>query len=110
MMAVMQFSPAKQSGQNFPESTTGLAWSSACDQHGNIGAVENAARQIAHDVMAKQSPRLRRTGYDQIVIAVLYLREDLFDYDSMTQAHFRGNTEALEVSLLPTQIRAQLGF
>ena len=50
--------------------------------------IQNAAREIAHDVVAKQALRLRRTRHDQIVIACACFREDLIKNDPVPNVHF----------------------
>src|SRR5215471_3230101 len=53
---------AKQSFDSFPERSSGLWRASASDEHGDAGAVQNASGQIAHDVVPKQTTRLRCAG------------------------------------------------
>jgi hypothetical protein len=54
--------------------------------------------------MAQQTPRLRRAGHDQIVIALAHFVENLIDHNPVPKPHLSGNTTALEFSFLPAQI------
>ena len=95
---------AKYSFDSSPESSTRFGRAGARHKHRNICAIQNAARQIAHDVVAKQSPRLRCAGHDQIVIALARFFENLIDHDPVPKMHFSGNTQPFELSFLPAQI------
>ena len=98
----------EQSFDSLPESPSRLWRARACDEHGNVGAVQNATSQIAHDVVTQQTARLRRAGHNQVVIAVAYFFEDLVDHDSVPEMHFSGDADPVEFSFLAAQIRPEL--
>ena len=57
--------------------------SCASDQDRTIGAIQNSASQVAHDVMAERSARLRSAGHNQVVIAFANLSKDLVESKAM---------------------------
>src|SRR5882672_6259843 len=52
-----------------------------------IGAVQNAASQIAHDVVAEGSPRLRGSRYNHIMFPFAHFGEDLIERQPVPNAH-----------------------
>src|SRR5205809_7261588 len=84
-------------------------WHGFCarNEYGRIRAIQNAAREIPHDVMTEQPARLRRAGRDQIVIAFAYFFEDLIDHNAVPNAHFGRNTDAFEFLFLLEQIHSE---
>jgi hypothetical protein len=55
---------SEQTFERFPKSPDRLRRTCACDEDGNICTIQNAAGQIAHDVMPEQTARLGGAGHD----------------------------------------------
>jgi hypothetical protein len=95
---------AKEVFEKIPKTAGGCRPPPARDKHGTIRMIQNAACEIAHNVMAKQAACLRRAGHDQIVVAITRFFENLVDHNAMPKPHFGGDTEAFELSFLPAEI------
>ena len=79
------------------------------DQHRTIGAIEDAAGQISHDVVPESAPRLGRAGHDQIVFARSHLGENLIKRESMADPDLDGESQFFELFLLSAEVASQLG-
>src|SRR5713101_9497710 len=74
------------------------------DQDRTIGVIENAKGEITHDVVTEHALRLRRAGHDQIVITFAHFSENLIDYVSMANMHFRRDPEFFQILFLGAEI------
>src|ERR1700736_2876682 len=82
------------------------AWESAGsrDQDRTIGVIQNAASQIAHNVMPEHAAALRRTSHDQAGITFADFGENLIDDDSVANMHFRRDAQFFEILFLGAEI------
>ena len=62
--------------------------------------IQNAAGEIAHDVVTQHAARLRGAGNDQIEIIFARFREDLIDHDSVTDVNLRRHTHFFQALFL----------
>jgi hypothetical protein len=98
----------EQSLEKIPKTSGACRLSSAYDEDGAIRMIQDAARQIAHDVMANYASRLRRTGHDQIVITLARFSQHLIQDKAVAHVHFRRHAESFEFFFLCAQIYPQL--
>src|SRR5215510_10493004 len=107
-MPELQCRFAKQSFDSFPKSSTGLWEAGTGDEHGNVGAVQNAASQIAHNIVTKQTACLGCAGHNQVIIAVADFFEHLIAHEPVPEMHFSRHAEPVEFSFLTAQIGPKL--
>jgi hypothetical protein len=95
---------AKQLLEKIPKTFGACRSSGAYDKDGTIRMIQNAARQIAHDVMANYASRLRGTRHDQIVIARARFGQHLKQNKAVAHVHFGRHAKSFEFFFLPAQI------
>src|SRR5205085_1526681 len=64
------------------------------DEDGAAGAVEDALREIAHDVVLQGAARLGGAGDDEVVVAFVELGEDLVEDEAVADPHLGGSLMA----------------
>jgi len=66
--------------------------------------IQDSESEIAHNVVTEHAARLGGTGYDQIVITFADFSENLVNYDSVANAHFRRHAHFFEIVFLRAEI------
>src|ERR1017187_8655659 len=81
----------------------------ADDEHGQFGAVDDLAGDVAHDVSAEAIVSGRGAGDDEVVVGALQFVEQFIEDEAMLQVHLAGDAEFLEQLFLMAEAAAEFG-